>query len=169
MCIKSIRLARRETRNANVRGGRATRSRHSRRFDEGLYEKEVMKIPGVAKPASPFNHVVKAGNFLFLSSQLSVDLHTHTLLKGTTAEQTRQALKNIKFLLESCGAEMTDIVKVVVYMRDAQQFHEMNRVYGEYFQEGEEPARVAIQAQSPLAGIDIEIEAIAVVPERKKK
>jgi 2-iminobutanoate/2-iminopropanoate deaminase len=64
---------------------------------------------------------------------------------------------------------MTDIVKVVVYMRDAQQFHEMNLVYREYFQEGEEPARVAIQAQSPLPGIDIEIEAIAVVPEKKKQ
>jgi enamine deaminase RidA (YjgF/YER057c/UK114 family) len=62
-------------------------------------KKEVMKIPGVPKPPSPFNHVVKAGNFLFLSSQLSVDLHTHTLLKGTTAEQTRQALKILNFSL----------------------------------------------------------------------
>ena len=114
-------------------------------------KKEVIKIAGIAKPPSPFNHVVKAGNFLFLSSQLSVNLHTHTLLKGTVAEQTKQALENIKFLLESCGAEMADIVKVVVYMRDVKQFTEMNRVYREYFVEGDEPARVAIQAPFSFA------------------
>jgi 2-iminobutanoate/2-iminopropanoate deaminase len=124
-------------------------------------KKEIMKIKGLAKPPSPFNHVVRAGDFLFLSSQLSVDLHTHTLLKGTIAEQTKQALENIKFLLESCGSGMDNIVKVVVYMKDVGQFSEMNRVYREYFQEGKEPARVAIQALSPLPDIDIEIEAVA--------
>jgi 2-iminobutanoate/2-iminopropanoate deaminase len=72
-------------------------------------KKEIPKIPGLAKPPSPFNHVVQAGNFLFLSSQLSVDLHTHTLLEGTVADQTRQSLENIKFLLEACGASMNDI------------------------------------------------------------
>ena len=128
-------------------------------------KKEVVKIKGVAKPPSPFNHVVKAGNFLFLSSQLSVNLHTHTLLKGTIAEQTKQALENIKFLLESSGSQMSDIVKIIVYMRDVKQFAEMNRIYREYFAEGEEPARVAIQAASPLPGIDIEIEATALLSE----
>jgi len=125
-------------------------------------KKEVVKIEGLAKPPSPFNHVVRAGDFLFLSSQLSVDLHTHTLLNGTVAEQTKQALENIKYLLESCGSSMGDIVKVVVYMKDVSKFSEMNQVYREYFEEGEEPARVAIQALSPLPDIDIEIEAVAV-------
>ncbi|HXH26714.1 MAG TPA: RidA family protein, partial [Candidatus Acidoferrum sp.] len=126
-------------------------------------KKEVVTIQGLAKPPSPFNHVVKAGGFLFLSSQLSVDLHTHTLLEGTVAGQTRQSLENIKFLLESCGSSLDDVVKVVVYMKDVAKFQEMNQVYREYFKDGEEPARVAIQARSPLPNIDIEIEAVAVV------
>lgn len=125
-------------------------------------KKEIPNVGGLAKPPSPFNHVVRAGNFLFLSSQLSVDLHTHTLLKGTVAEQTRQALENIKFLLESCGSSMDDVVKVVVYMKDVARFDEMNQIYRTYFKDGEEPARVAIQALSPLPGIEIEIEATAI-------
>ncbi len=125
-------------------------------------KKEVVKIKGLAKPPSPFNHVVRAGNLLFLSSQLSVDLMKHKLLGGTIEEQTKQALENIKFLLESCGSRMNDVVKVIVYMRNVKQFDQMNKVYRKYFLEGEEPARVAIQAQSPLPGIDIEIEAVAV-------
>lgn len=126
-------------------------------------KKEIVKIKGLAKPPSPFNHVVRTGSLLFLSSQLSVDLKQHKLLGGTVAEQTRQALENIKFLLESSGSKMNDIAKVVVYMRDVKQFDEMNKVYRQYFEDGEEPARVTIQAQSPLPGIDIEIEATAVI------
>lgn len=126
-------------------------------------KKEIVKIKGLAKPPSPFNHVVRAGNLLFLSSQLSVDLKQHKLLGGTVTEQTRQALENIKFLLESSDSKMSDIVKVVVYMRDVRDFDEMNKVYRQYFKDGEEPARVAIQAQSPLPGIDIEIEVTAAI------
>lgn len=125
-------------------------------------KKTIPSIPGLAKPPSPFSHVVRTGDFLFLSSQLAVNLHTHTLIGGTMAEQTKQALENIKFLLKSCNATMNDIVRVGVYMRDVQQFDEMNKVYREYFTEGEEPARVTVQAPSPLPGIDVEIEVVAV-------
>jgi 2-iminobutanoate/2-iminopropanoate deaminase len=126
--------------------------------------KEIIRIPGLAQPPSPFNHVVKAADFLFLSSQLSVDLQTHTLQMGTIAEQTKKSLDNVKFLLESSGSSLSDIVKVVIYLRDNLLFDDMNKVYREYFPAGQEPARVTIQAASPLPGIDIEIEVVAVLP-----
>jgi len=125
-------------------------------------KKEIIKIEGVSKPHSPFNHVVRVGDFLFLTSQLSRDLKTGRIIGGTIKEQTRNALDNVKFLLQSSGASMNDIVKVVIYMRDVSKFDEMNTVYREYFEEGQEPARVTIQAPSPIAEIDIEIEVIAV-------
>src|SRR2546426_727708 len=58
--------------------------------------KQVVLVPGIGIPPSPFNHVVRAGDFLFVSSQLSVNLTTHTLLSGDIARQTRQALENLK-------------------------------------------------------------------------
>ena len=60
---------------------------------------------------------------------------------------------------------MNDVVKVVIYMRDVSKFAEMNAVYREYFEEGEEPSRVTVQAPSPLSEIDVEIEVTAVVLE----
>ncbi len=128
-----------------------------------ILKKEIIEIKGITKPHSPFNHVVKAGDFLFLTSQLSRDLKTGRIVGGTIEEQTRQALDNVKFLLESSGSAMNDIVKVVIYMRDVSKFAEMNTVYREYFEEGEEPSRVTVQAPSPLSEIDIEIEVTAVV------
>jgi 2-iminobutanoate/2-iminopropanoate deaminase len=120
-------------------------------------------IDGVPKPDSPFNHVIKAGGFLFLTSQLSCDLKTNRIIGGTMEEQTRKALDNVKFLLQASGSAMNDIVKVVIYMRDLSKFNEMNAIYKEYFEEGEEPARVTIQAPSPIEEIDIEVEVTAVV------
>ncbi|HEY31781.1 MAG TPA: RidA family protein [Dehalococcoidia bacterium] len=124
-------------------------------------KKRVMIIPGITRPDLPFNHVVRAGRFLFLTSQLSSDLKTGEIKSGTIVEQTRQALDNIKFLLEGCGATIDDIVKVVIYMRNLKDFDKVNEVYCEYFTKGDEPARVAMQAISPLDGVDIEIEVIA--------
>ena len=126
--------------------------------------KQVVRVPGVAAPPSPFNHVVRAGDFLFVSSQLSVNLATHTLLPGDIASQTRQALENLKRLLVGCGASLEDVVKTTVYLRNVGEFAAMNRVYGEYFPRDAAPARVTIQAASPLPGIDVEIDAVAHVP-----
>lgn len=125
-------------------------------------KKEIIKIKGISDPPAPFNHVVKAGNFLFLSSQLSTDLKRHEILGLNIREQTTQALENIKFLLESSGATMDDIVKVVIYMKDIKDFNDINEIYSRYFQKGREPARVTIQAVSPIAKIGIEIEVIAI-------
>lgn len=128
-------------------------------------KKEIVKIKGIANPPSPFNHVVRSGNFLFLSSQLSVDLKTNKIIGGNIKKQTKQALENIKFLLESANSSMENIVKVVIYMKDVKKdFKAMNEVYREYFKNGEEPTRVTIQALSPIENVDIEIEAIAIIP-----
>ena len=124
----------------------------------------VLLLPGIATPPSPFNHVVRGGDFLFVSSQLSVNLATHTLVSGDIASQTRQALENLRLLLEGCGASLEDVVKTTVYMRDVGEFDAMNQVYAEYFQTGTAPTRVTIQASSPLPGINVEIDAIAHFP-----
>lgn len=125
-------------------------------------KREILAIPGVRRPDSPFSHVVRAGNFLFLTSQLSSDLGSGKLIGGSVGEQTRRALDNIKLLLEASGSGMASVVKTTVYMRDVGSFGEMNSAYREYFDEGEEPARVTVQAPSPIEGIDVEIDAIAV-------
>ena len=124
-------------------------------------KKEVMIIQGISKPNLPFNHVVKAGGFLFLTSQLSVNIKTGDIKNGTIVEQTQQSLENVKFLLSHCGATMDDIVKVVIYMRNLKDFDKVNQVYRKYFTQGNEPARVAVQAISPIDGVDIEIEVVA--------
>jgi len=125
-------------------------------------KKEILRIEGIAQPSEPFNHAIKAGGFLFFTSQLSVDLKTSEIVPGSVSEQTRRALGNLRFLLEASGGTMADVVKVVIYLRDNKDFAEMNDVYREFFERGQEPARVTVQSPSPIESIDVEIEAIAV-------
>ena len=129
-----------------------------------MIEKEIVEIEGVADIPGPLNHIVRAGNFLFLSSQLSADLKDHLLIEGDIRQQTQKAMENIKLLLEQAGSSLENIVKVVVYMKRVKEdFEGMNEIYQQFFEKGHEPARVTVQASSPLEGIDIEIEATAVV------
>ncbi len=125
-------------------------------------KKEVVSIRGIKRSDLPFSHVVRAGNTLYLTSQLSCDLRTGEAIPGDVATQTRNALENVKFLLQEAGSSMENVVKVVIYLRHASHFDEMNGVYKEYFEAGFEPARVTVVAASPIDGIDIELEVTAV-------
>ena len=125
-------------------------------------QKQIIKIPSIKKPPTGFSHVIKAGNFIFLSSQLSVDLKTGELLLVDIPRQTERAMENIKYLLKQCDCTMDDIEKIVIYFRDPNDRKKINEVYKKYFSEGQEPAKVSVQAASPIKGIDIEIEATAI-------
>lgn len=127
-----------------------------------MKKKSIVRIPGIVNRPGTFHHVVKAGGFLFLSSQLSCDLATGTVIPGTVKGQTRRAMNNVKFFIESSGGTLGDVVKVVIYMRDTAFRHEINEVYATYFPEGSEPAKVSVQAPSPVPGIDVEIEVVAI-------
>lgn len=125
-------------------------------------KKEVIDIAGVKKPTTGFNHVVRAGNFIFLSSQLSTDLKTGKIIQGDIKKQTKRAMENIKYLLSQCGRSMDDIVKVVIYFRNPKDRTAMNEIYKQYFSYGQEPTKISILAPSPIEGIDLEIEATAI-------
>ena len=125
-------------------------------------KKQVVKLKDVRQPSTGFNHVIKAGNFIFLSSQLSTNLKTGKILLGDIKMQTKKAMDNIKYLLKQCDCTMDDIVKTVIYFRNTEDRKEINEIYRHYFTKGQEPVKVSVQAPSPINGIDIEIEVIAV-------
>ena len=100
---------------------------------------------------------------MFLTSQLSCDLKTGEIITIDTQNQTRKSLENVEFLLEASDSSFANIFETVVYMRDVGEFEKMNKVYREFFESGQEPARVTIQSPSPIKGVVIEIEVTAVV------
>ena len=91
-----------------------------------------------------------------------MDPETKTLVEGGVQAQTRQALKNLKAVLEAAGSSLKLVVKTTVFLQDIGDFKAMNEVYAEFF-ETDPPARSAVEvAALPLGGM-VDIEAIAVV------
>jgi 2-iminobutanoate/2-iminopropanoate deaminase len=106
---------------------------------------------------------VRAGDFIFVSGQVPVDPATQQLISGDIATETRQVLTNIQHILEGCGATLADVVTCGVYLRESSDFAGMNAVYAEFFG-GAKPARATVVTGFAVAGIRVEIEAIAYKP-----
>jgi 2-iminobutanoate/2-iminopropanoate deaminase len=124
---------------------------------------ERLSPPGVPAPRGPYSPAVRAGDFIFVSGQVPVDPATQQLVSGDIGVETRQVLNNIRHILEGCGATLADVVKCGVYLGDGKDFAAMNAVYAEFFGEAK-PARATVVTGFALAGVRVEIEAIAYKP-----
>jgi len=125
--------------------------------------KRVVSGPGVPKSSSPLSQAVVAeGKFVFVSGQVGKDPATGALPEDFI-EQARQALANLKRVLEEVGAGPQDVVRMLVFVTDLSKGQEFNRLYGEFFG-NEFPTRTRVQVAALSPGYQIEMEAIAVLP-----
>lgn len=109
----------------------------------------------------PYSQAIAAGRFVFLSGQLPIDPATGKFHPGGVREQTKQCLENVKAVLKESGLNMEDVVKTTVFLRDINDFSDMNEVYATFFADGQYPARSAVQIAALPKDALIEIEAVA--------
>ena len=122
--------------------------------------RETINAKNAPAAVGPYVHAVKAGNTLYTSGQLGLIPETGVLPEGVEA-QAKQAMENLKAVVEAAGMTMADIVKTTVFLADINDFAAVNAIYASYLT-GDAPARSCVQvAQLPKAGL-VEVEAIAV-------
>jgi 2-iminobutanoate/2-iminopropanoate deaminase len=97
---------------------------------------------------------------VYVSGQIPLDPASGELKGTDVPSQTRQALENLKTVLEAAGSGMDRVLKTTVYMIDLGAFAQMNEVYATFFP-GVKPARAAIQIGALPKGAQVEIDAIA--------
>ena len=98
---------------------------------------------------------------VFTSGQIPVNPATGEVVTEIKAA-TRQSLENVKAVLEEAGSSLEKVVKVVVFIKDMNDFGQVNEVYGEYFNENP-PARSCVEIARLPKDCVIEIEAVATV------
>lgn len=125
-------------------------------------KKEVIIPKGGAKPVAPYSPGIRVGQFVFTAGQIAIDPKTGQLVKGGVGAETRQALTNLKTILEAAGSDLYHTVKVTVYLNDMDDFGTVNEVYGTFFKE-DPPARSAVQSAKLPLGALVMIEAVALV------
>ena len=107
-----------------------------------------------------FSHATVAGELIFVSGTLGTLGEAFELAPGGTGPQTTQTLRNIETILRAAGAEMSDVVKVSVYLADMTTFQEMNEAYSKFFPESP-PARITVGGAVLALGAAVEIECVA--------
>jgi 2-iminobutanoate/2-iminopropanoate deaminase len=127
---------------------------------------ERLQVAGAPKPQGPYSSAVRAGDFLFISGQGPVDAATGEMqAEASVQEQTRLVLRHLQTILQSCGADLADVVKCSVFLHDVKDFDAMNEVYAEVFG-ATKPTRTTVGAGMVAAGMKVEIDCIAYLPLR---
>jgi 2-iminobutanoate/2-iminopropanoate deaminase len=121
--------------------------------------KHVHTGEGIVAGSFPFSQVVEANGLVFLAGQVG-DVPGGGMVPGGIEAETRQMLDNVGRLLRAVGLDYRDVVKATVYLRDFDEFQQMNAVYRQYFPT-EPPTRATVGVTRLAADYRIEIEVVA--------
>ena len=123
---------------------------------------QVIHTENAPAAIGPYSQAIKAGNMLFVSGQVPFVPETMEIVEGDVQAQTRQSLTNVQAILKEAGADFSDVVKTTVFIKDMNEFAQINEVYGEFFGENK-PARACVEVARLPKDVKVEIEVIAVV------
>lgn len=128
-------------------------------------ERKVVGTDAAPRAIGPYSQAIQAGELLFCSGQIPLDPKTGTLVPVDDVwAQTRQAMDNLKAVVEAGGSTMERVVKMTLYLANMADYPVVNEVYAEYFPDDAAPARVAVEVSSLPKGARLEVDAIALVP-----
>jgi len=95
--------------------------------------RQVVLTPQAPQPVGPYVQAIRAGDLLFISAQLPLDPVTSSLVRSGLKAQTRRVIENLKAILEAAGATLAHVVRTTVYLKNIEDFAQMNEVYAEYW------------------------------------
>ncbi|PJF21224.1 MAG: reactive intermediate/imine deaminase [Phototrophicales bacterium] len=124
--------------------------------------KQVISTENAPAAVGPYSQGIVANGMVFTAGQVPLIPGTKNLVEGGIQEQTRQALENLKAVLEAAGSSLDKVIKTTVFLQNMDDFAAMNEVYATYFS-GDFPARSAVQVARLPLGAQIEIEAVALL------
>jgi len=110
----------------------------------------------------PYSQAVRAGNTVYLSGQIPLDPATGEVVTGDFEARVRRIFANLEAVCRAAGGDLGSLVKLNVYLTDLGKFAEVNEIMADVLDEPF-PARAAVQVSALPKGVDVEMEAVAVV------
>lgn len=129
-------------------------------------DRQIVSTDNAPAAVGPYSQAVRFGEsdhgLIYTAGQLGIVPGTKEFAGSDIEAQTRQALENLKAVLEAAGSCLQHAIKTTVFMADMGEFARMNVIYAEFFPDAP-PARSAIQAAALPLGGRVEIEAVALI------
>lgn len=125
-------------------------------------QKEIISTMNAPAAIGPYSQAIKVGNLLFTSGQLPISPVTGELVKYDIKKATTQCFENLGAILSEAKTSFDKVIKVTVYLRDMEDFEEMNIVYSNFFKV-KQPVRSTVQVAKLPKNAPIEIELVALI------
>jgi len=109
----------------------------------------------------PYSQGIIVNNMFYSSGQIPLTAEG-TLVEGDIEEQTHQVFKNLQAVLKEAGASLETVIKATVFIKNMDEFAQVNEVYGEYFHT-HKPARSCVEVARLPKDVSVEIEVIALI------
>lgn len=122
--------------------------------------RKIIQTEKAPAAIGPYSQANKAGGFLFTAGQIPLDAGTMEVVGATAAEQARKALENAQAVVEAGGLTLDDVIKCTVFIRDMNEFGNINEVYSTFFADNP-PARSVVEVSRLPKDVLVEIEMIA--------
>jgi reactive intermediate/imine deaminase len=121
--------------------------------------KEIVQTVNAPEAIGTYSQAIRVDRLVFLSGQIPLVPETMTLVDSEISPQIVQVFENLKAVAEAAGGELSDIVKLNVYLTDLSHFPLVNEIMSHFFQEPF-PARAAVGVAALPKGALIEMDAI---------
>ena len=128
------------------------------------HHRKTVTAEGAPHAVGPYTHAVVSNGLVFCSGQVPLDPNTGKLVDGTIGEQTKQCMQNLSVVAAAAGAQLSDAVRMGIYVTDMGTFKDVNEAYGAYF-ETDPPARSTIAVSALPLGAQVEIDAVIALPD----
>ena len=125
--------------------------------------KEIIHTHNAPQAIGTYSQAVKVGQTVYLSGQIPLVPATMTVIEGDISAQITQVFDNLKAVAVAAGGELSDIVKLNIFLTDLANFPLVNEIMGQYFQEPY-PARAAIGVAALPKNVGVEMDGIMQLP-----
>lgn len=123
--------------------------------------RKVIQTERAPRAVGPYSQAIVAGGCVWVSGQIGLDPRSGRLVEGGVEPQARQALENLRAVLEASGSGLDRVVQATVYLTDMTDFETVNRVYETFFVQ-EPPARACVAVSGLPKGARVEVSAVAI-------
>jgi len=127
-----------------------------------MTDRQIIATENAPAAIGTYSQAVRVGDTVYISGQIPLDPNTMEVCSQVFADQTRQVFDNLSAVAKAAGGDLSDIVKLSIFMTDLSHFPTVNEIMADYFQLPY-PARAAVGVKELPKAVQIEMEAIMVM------
>ncbi len=113
-------------------------------------------------PIGPYNQAIQFDSLLFISGQIPLNPKNGKLISSGIKGETNKVMTNIQYILEEAKMNFNNVVKTTIFLKNMNDFVEVNTEYAKFFKNYIPPARETVQVSQLPKNVNIEISCIAI-------